>query len=265
MKLIGTALTLSILALLAVWYLPTMYWGYQISRAVSQAQSGDDAAFETVGELAEGPPLVAWLRNNKKLNAAFNPTDLTTGRYVSYKLAMPFEALLKPGETLPEPDFQELYAHARAPQTLAGYCFEVLGNLGTKCNVSKSNATLSRDGTVRIIGNLQYVPDYETGDPSVVKNGELISARVRLIAGRDLHNTLGNRAEVFEKARRICTEIRTLLGNCIISSISFEITPRDGVQILRASARFDAFADSTQYRRDSLQTAVDQIAEGLVN
>ena len=265
MKIIGTALTLSILALLAVWYFPTMYWGYQVSKNVAHVQAGDTEKFEELAELFDGPPLIAWLRRNKRMNATFNPSELTKGRYVLYKIEKPFEVLLQSGETAPDPAFNEHYAEARAPQTLVSPCPEVLQKLATKCDVAETSATISRDGMVRLSGQLQYVPSYDMGDPSAVRNGKLISANARLVEQHDLRNTPENRALMFERALHICAEVRTLLGNCVISAVRFDTSLRGEVETLNARASFDVYADSTQYRRDSLQAEVDGIAYNLLN
>ena len=265
MKLISTALTLIIVALLAVWYLPAMYWGFQITQQVNKAQSGDNSAFAEIGRLSEGPPLIAWLRRNKAVNAAFNPTELTSDRYVSYKLEMPAEEILKPGETSPHPDFLELYAHARAPQIIMEQCDEVLTSLGTVCDVAKTNARLSRDGTVRISGRLHYVPSYPMGDPSGVRNGKLISASTRMIQGYDTVDTPEIRALVFQQSLDICAKLRAALGNCVVSSIRLDSDPRGDTNTLGAMASFEVYADATRFRRDWLQTEVDAIAESVLN
>lgn len=265
MKLIGTALTLSVLALLAVWYVPAMMWGYKISREVARIEAGETQDHTSIAELSEGPPLVAWLRRNKRLNEAFNPTELTRERYVSYKFEMPFESLLKSGENAPDPAFKELYALARVPQTVMSRCPEILQHLGSKCDVAQTSATISRDGTARLSGQLHYVPSYEMGDPSTVSNGKLISARTRLIKQRELRNTPENRAVVFGRALDVCAKLRALIGNCVISSINMDVSSQGRIETLSATAHFDVYADSSQYRRDSLKSELDQIAYELLN
>ena len=262
MKGLSILVSLLIAGIAAAWYVPTMIWGYQITK---ESQSVDQDNGERLAELAIGPAPVRWFRNRKEMRGHYSLEDLTSYRSVAYSIEMPFEALLAPGESAPEEAYRELYAMARAPSRLIAMCPEILGALASKCDVGQSEGDIRRDGTVRVSGHLDYIPAYDIGDPSAVKNGEVVTSSARIVDHRELANTPENRAEAFRRSLSLCDTVREKFGNCVLASLRFSPDVYDGVETVSAMATFAVNADKTVYRRDSVQAELDRMAEVLLN
>jgi len=262
MKTLGILVSLLITGIAAAWYVPTMIWGYQITK---ESQTLDQDEDGKTAELQKGPAPVRWFRNRKELKGYFSLEDLTRYRSVSFTLNMPFEDILAPGEEAPEEIYRELYAMARAPSRLIAMCPEILGVVASKCDVGDSDGDVKRDGTVRLSGDLDYIPAYDIGDPSTVKNGEVVMVYATVAGRGELENTPEARKLVYQRTVSLCGALRERFGNCVISHLALTPSINRDSDTLAVSSDFAIYADKTVYRQKSVQAELDRMAEDLLN
>jgi len=217
-----------------------------------------------------GPAPVQWLRDRKDMHRLYSADTLTDGRRVALELQMPLTDILAPGEAVPNDALHELYAKARAPAILISYCPEILGPLGTRCDVLNTEGQLARDGQIRIKGSLSYLPSYEVGDLSAVENGEVLTGTITVIDRKDkLPFGPDSRADAIDEALRFCDLVRATFGNCLISRLTLSQKSTrsrdDPTLMLNASVQVSVFADNTLYRRESFRQELLRIQETLIN
>lgn len=241
--------------LLAVWYIPAMVWGVQITQAMSQFQKGDGTA---LASLLDGPAPLAWWRNRSELNETFSTDELNHRRKVSYEISVPFVDLLNPGEAAPDEVFRDVYASARAPARIMAFCPELLETLALRCDVTGTSARIDRDGTARIEGDLVYLPAYRMGDPSTVQNGDVFSARARLSQHEDSRE---GRAGAIGQALTVCDALRETFGNCVLTSLSAR-KRLDGSS--DPYAEFTVYANKAEHNRDTVRQEVERATAATI-
>ncbi|PRY78222.1 hypothetical protein CLV80_104187 [Yoonia maritima] len=253
------------LAIAAVWYIPAMYWGYQITNESQKMVAGEESNF---ANLLRGPAPLRWLRDRAELKNTYSEDELNGERTVSYSVSLPFSEIMKPGEEMPDEAYYDLYAIARAPQFLSEYCVEILGNFAKSCDVGRVRGEVNREGVATMQGELNYIPAYDYGDPSTVENGDLVRARVTILDRYESErpNSPETRAEVLAAAITLCEAVKQTFGNCMITDINLRphTNYRDEAEMLSATASITILADKTQYRSDSVQAEVNRVAERVL-
>lgn len=242
--------------LLAVWYIPAMVWGVQVTDAMNRFQNGETDALASI---AEGPAPLAWWRNRTELKETFDPVELNARRAVSLNIEMPFEDVLVEGEAMPDEALRSLYVQARAPAMLHPICAELLESLATRCDVGTSGGNASRDGTTaRMDVMFYYAPGYDMGDPSTVKRGDVFWGQVRLTDAGRVEQTAEGRAEAISRALSVCDAIREEFGNCVIGGLFFG--PYRQGDSVNVSARYNVFANTAEHDRRTVESAIKRIA-----
>jgi hypothetical protein len=263
-RILGIAIPL---VLGAIWYVPAMIWGYQITKASEAAYTGggNAEASETFAALLDGPAPLAWLRRNNELRDLYRTDELTRARVVTFHDEVGFESLLKSGEAIPDPAFQEIYVQARAPGVVAPFCAEVLQTIGRSCKVYDSEGRLLDSGRASLSGRMAYIPSYDMGDASTVNNGKVMTAYVTLSRDTDAPtpNDAASRIAYLNQAKAVCTELRSTYGNCVVGQVSFTVRDRADSRPLEATAQFEVYVDRTVVNRDALGSAAETINASL--
>ena len=262
MKGLGLLVSLLITGIAAVWYVPAIIWGYQITK---ESQNIGESGGTKMAELMKGPAPVRWFRNRNQMKGYYSLEDLTPYRTVAHSFIVPFESLLAPGEPVPGEEYHALYAMARAPALLASKCPEILGTLASKCDVGESKGELLRDGFVKIWGQLDYIPAYDIGDPSAVKNAKIMWGASIIVDRREKADTPENRAEAYKRSLLLCDRVREKFGNCLIEKLRFREDLHDGVETFSLMATLAVNADQTIYQPDDVRAEIDRMAESLLN
>lgn len=256
---------------LNVWGLNMSLWVNQ-TMAQNQAMIDGEDVIPQVRDMPTGP--LSWLRARADLRDTFTPDTLTNERYIIIEEVLDPQELLNPGEAMPNAAFIALYAGARAPARLIGYCADILATIGSSCDVIHTETRENREGKQELIGHLAYAPAVELGDPSVIENGDLISTRIALPFEGDLRpaNDAQTRQELITQAQGICDTIREQLGNCVLTQLHLDvnelwITDLEALptgtnpERLDVSARYTVYADETKMDR----TALRDLVAGIVN
>ncbi|MFO8126786.1 hypothetical protein [Yoonia sp.] len=200
-----------------------------------------------------------WLNDRPDLRDTFIPNEMTQARYVTVEKVLSAEELLNDGEQAPEDAFLGLYAAARAPAQLIAYCAEVIATIGTTCDLTHTQTRENREGKWVMNGRLSFIPSSDLGDPSLVENGQLLSARAVLPQEGDLRppNNAETRAAMLSQAQTLCDRLRDEFGNCVLTRVSLdvhelwitdlEVLPAGtNPQRLEATAEFTVYVDPMQ-------------------
>ncbi len=253
-------------------------WGFNMTQWVNNEVARNDAILNDAAVIPDAMPMptnpLDWLRSRADLRDTFTRDEITSDRIVVVQEIIDDTDLLRPGETLPDPVFLELYANARAPARLIAYCPDVLSAIGTACDVLRSEVRENRNGKLVLTGHLGFRPVAVLGDPSKVQEGVLISGRVELPYSGDLRpaNEPASRIKAMQDAQAICDQLRRQYGNCVLSRVSFDIDelwitdlevlpPGTNPQRLRTSATFKVYADSATLDHLSLMEQLHEMAK----
>ena len=254
-----------------VWNFSLSPWVNQVSHynAILRNQ-------ETTAALAsaKSPPPSAGVATRTKLRNVFSQDKLNSNRSVSLLLYVDINEMLKEGEEQPQDVYLALYAEARAPQYMNQFCIEILATVGTKCIVATTSATVVSGGTLRISGELNYVPSYHLGLPEKQNGAKLMQAEVGVsILNKGLLpiNNSKNRAAYLNRAKSICEGLKAQYGNCVITNISLKTNMLSADQIKDLSdgtnaERLDAhiglsvFAPETEESYAAFQERVRELA-----
>jgi len=210
-----------------------------------------------------------WLTDRPALRDTFIPVALTNARVITVDKIVSTEALLNEGEDAPAEELLELYAAARAPAQMAPFCAEIVATIGQSCDVTQTLVRQNRDGDWVMDATLAFLPAAELGDPSVVENGQLFTAKMTLPYEGDLRpaNDPQTRAALLAQAQEICDGLRQRLGTCVLTNVDFalevlwitdlEVQPAGtNPERIDAKAAFAIYADQTVWD----QSAIDDLA-----
>lgn len=253
-------LTGFVAALFFVFFqLPAMKWGADIA-SVQQRQ----AAGETVemGDLMKGPAPVRWWRDHKKLNDTFNATYLSEASQGHFVIILPFEDMLNPGEAMPDDVYKDVYVAARGPSHLIKLCTELLNTIAVKCDLSKPQGKIGRDGLAQVSGLLRYVPQDDPGILPETKEAEYMNLHFSLSGREEMPYTSEMRERAFTLAQSLCDALRLQAGNCVITRVDMKPQFRrgaEGVAVLEADARLTVFADPAQVDKKALDASLEQM------
>ena len=126
-----------------VWGFDVRVWAQQFLDQDNAEQQVETPVEEVVAEPV-GP--LDWMQDNPDMLALYTADAITPQRYIEVEQLIEPEELLNPGEALPEADLIEIYAAARAPARMIGYCNEVLDTIGNACDVIRTEVRDNRDG-----------------------------------------------------------------------------------------------------------------------
>lgn len=206
-------------------------------------------------------------RDHPKLLSYFASDDLSRHRRAEYYRPLPFEAILKDGEEVPDADLHALYALARAPKELMKLCDEMLAiGLARTCDVFDPRATMSRDGSIIMRGLLYHLPAYDTGNPTAVAYGDFFEIGAPITRDLNIADTPEGRQEVMQIALDACEALRQRIGTCVISLLEFDRPNRHRLREtdeVDASARFALFADRRHYRDKSAKALLLDILKDV--
>ena len=274
MRYLFGVMVLVLMALPLAWFYVAMFWGFTVSKDIAAFERGEDVLLPTAAPLR-------WLDDRTELRDAFTLDEITPARYIATRIELPFAEMLNPGEAMPKRELKDLYATLRAPALFAPLCDEILGHLATACDVGSFEGEVRHtgdregpwgkkerpeDGEAILHGRVRYVPAYAMGDPSIVPNGDLVSARIDLLDEGHVDNTPEGRRELFARALSLCGGLRVRFGNCVIRSVtlqpdqSYRNTGPNPYLDLRGKATFLVFADRTKYREASVRQELERIA-----
>lgn len=165
-------------------------------------------------------------REGREIDALFVPDNFTRRRSITYTETLSIDDLITEGETAPEPEFEELWMLARAPQYARDReCPVVLDTIGRACAVSTVKVDAQDSpGTYEIEAVVGYLPDHDLGSTKVDGPRDLYRARLRLpqrggIAVPAQERDTVKRA-LYEEVKRACDDIRQERGNCVISELN---------------------------------------------
>jgi len=214
-----------------------------------------------------------WLNDRPALRQVFIPDELTQDRFVTVTKIVSTADLLDSTEQMPPDALLELYAAARAPAQLAPYCAEIIATIGTSCDVAHTQSRQDRMGNWVLDGRLAYLPAATLGDPSVVENGQVFSAKVPLPYAGDLRpaNDAPSRRAILIQAQEVCDQLRARLGNCVLTGLTFELNelwitdlevlPDDtNPERLDATAEFTVYADQMTFAENSFAEIATTLA-----
>lgn len=215
-----------------------------------------------------------WLNDRPDLRDTFIPNEMTAARYVAVEKVLSAAELLNAGEEAPEDAFLGLYAAARAPALLTAYCAEVIATIGTTCDLTHAQTRENREGKWVMNGRLAFIPSSDLGDPSLVENGQLLSARAVLPQQGDLRppNSAETRAAMLGQAQMLCDRLRDEFGNCVLTRVSLDvhelwITDLEALpagtnpQRLEATAEFTVYVDPMQMDATGFADLVAEIVD----
>lgn len=252
---------------IAIWYGPATIWGAQITLA---HRPGAEVSADKMDDLAKGPGIVAIFRGRSEMKSLFGE-QFSTSRKVSYSARMPFDDILLPGEAMPDPVYFDAYAEARAGMMLSPNCEELLATIARDCETFSSKGRhLASSGPVNALAlyaDISYIPSYDLGDPSSVKNGRFREAIIGFLF-KDSANPAWTRRAVLGRALDICIKLRQNYGNCVIERISFkEGKTRDPLsqpnRYIRSSIVFSVYADDTKVGRDHIEDMAKSYNDAL--
>lgn len=252
-----------LVAYAVIWELPTLKWSYDLSSRTQGIAKGEDA---DMAELMKGPPQVRWWKNRTKLNDTFNTSFLSDARMVSVELPVALEDLLHPEEDMPEDAFKNVYVAARAPAHLMDLCRELLNTIAVKCDLSKPNGKIARDGVPELRGHLRFIPADAPGELPQTDEAEYTNLGVSLSDGQDLPFTTQGREVALKVAGELCRALRVQVGNCVVTRVNFrpQWTARvEGPLKLRASAVLTVYADPADIDQAALKDELNQLHEHL--
>ncbi len=253
-----------------VWGFDVRVWAQDL---MAQDATTPAAVEDTAAETPAAPtgPL-AWMQGDAALRDTFAADEITSERYVVFEELVEPEELLNLGEALPNEDLIELYAAARTPVRMIGYCSEVLATIGATCDVIHTEVSDNRDGRLQLSGRLGFAAGVRLGEPEQVENGALISTQVVLPFEGDLRpaNEPSSRIDMIRQAQSACDTLRAQFGNCVLTRVNLniyelwitdlEVLPAGtDPQRIEATARFTVYADSTEWDTQSFNTLVSEL------
>ena len=214
-----------------------------------------------------------WLNRRPELRDIFIADERTPARAIVIEEVASLEELFSEGEDIPSSSMIALYATARAPARLSGYCAEVIATIALSCEVLHTQTHQNPEGDWVMSGRLGFVPAAPLGDPSSVRNGQVFSAKALLPFEGNLRpaNIALSRAEMLTQAQDICDRLRDQLGNCVLTNVTFdvhelwitdlEVLPA-GTNPLRveATAEFTVYADATTLDQTGFEERVAALA-----
>jgi hypothetical protein len=238
-------------------------WGINMSMWVGEMTAANEAAIKGEGDLSDVRAMpsnpLSWLLNRVDLRDTFTTDEITNDRYIIFQKVITAQELLADGEAMPDEEFIPLYAAARAPAQLMPYCADVLETVGNACDVIHTTSRENREGKLLLVGRLAFTPVAPLGDPSTIEDGKLRNTTVTLPYEGDLRpaNDAASRKALLQQAQSICDELRTQLGNCVLTRVNFTIrelwiTDLEALpagtnpQRLETSAQFTVFLDETK-------------------
>lgn len=201
------------------------------------------APIASVGKFISG----AWFahQDRSEREEIFDATAMTIKRTVEFSRHVTIEDVLRPGETVPRPEFHHLYILARAPAFAMDECPRLLAELATTCVVGRTSVEPRDDGAYRLTTHYVYLPEQPFGDISQIARATLDREQVDLtpdirnaqVAAADLPAL---RLETYRAAMLACENLRQQTGSCAIGEISFDQTrqaeDRPGYYEVKASA-----------------------------
>ena len=256
-----------------VWFGAEMKWGRDVAqyqRAVANGELTPEQDREAFARIMEGPAPLEWWRTRGDLRAHFRLDELTDERTVQFSQRIAIESLLAPNEAPPHRALYQAYAAARAPGYFVANCAELLDTIASTCKVyhSEGEGPNRHYDSAGISSSLTYIPSYPLGDPTTVENGKMRTSYIGIDKDPDLLDGDSRRA-VYLRARDICAQVRSVLGNCVIENVRFDdgflrLSGRAaGVRPQTASVSITVFLDRTIYDRDDLDPIVEDIAAVL--
>lgn len=251
-------------------------WGMNMSLWANEVTAQNDAELSGEMPLPEVRPMptspLTWFKGRIDLRDTFSTDTLTNERYIVFEEVIEPEELLTTAEAMPNEDFVDLYAAARAPGRFIRYCEDVLQSIGHKCDVIHTDTRRNRQGKLELLGRLAFIPVVDLGDPSTVENGQLISTQIMLPYDGDLApaNDAKTRVDLIRQAQAVCDDLRDQLGNCVLSRVAFDVSELwitdlerlpagTNPERLETMARFTVFADETKMNRGTFRDMVAAI------
>ncbi|UWR24554.1 hypothetical protein [Sulfitobacter sp. S190] len=266
MKYLYPLVVAVIVGLSALWYVPSMIWGYQVSMATTR---GSDVSPERFAELIKGPAPVRWIRGRKEMRAYYDMAQFSKRRTVRVQFERRFDSLLAEGEAAPDPALHLLYAKARAPQLLTTFCAELLVGYASSCLVGEADARLRDGGRVDLSGSLQIVPRFHPGAVADVENGEFIKVYADLALNAAREFTPETRALMSRRAVALCAALRAEFGNCVVGNLQLRTQGRgpDAARTytMQASAQLVVYADRIRVGKDDVTQVVEDGRRILVS
>lgn len=152
-------------------------------------------------------------------------------RLVTASIPVEVKALLQPGETAPEKDFEEVFVKARAVKLAEAECDALEMELASQCKVERTYVREYK-GDYTLTMTLQFVqqqPFFPALDDGTVQTEGVKYSYQELsqdLALKDKGDRAmpsqmaRHRAKFYARAVRQCDKLRSRAGNCAISNIS---------------------------------------------
>ncbi|WP_342068760.1 hypothetical protein [Yoonia algicola] len=243
--------------------------GFNIGKVLSERATATSSASLMPNLMRDQatPDQSAWLNARPELRGIFNPDERTPARVITIEEIVSTEDLFLDGEAIPQNSLIALYAAARAPARLSGYCTEVIATVGLSCDVIHAETHQNGKGDWVMTGQLAFVPAADLGDPAVVTNGQIFSTTALLPYPGDLRpeNATASRAGMLTQAQDVCDTLRKQFGNCVLTNVTFEVSELwiTDLEVLPAGTnpmRVEATAEFTVYA-DEMTTDQNSFAE----
>jgi hypothetical protein len=221
-----------------------MAYGLFMTRLVSETAVVADGGEPGIA-MRTGLSALGWLADREQARqweALASASGLSERRHVAFFEVVPLEALLRPGEALPDAAFRDVYAEARAGSyAQERECWRIVSTIAQACVVVDSSAARTPDGTYRIEAKLAFAPP-----PGETLSADAAGADVRTeivplgqpqrgIAAADVPKA---REAAYVAAQRHCETVRAAAGSCAIEWIGFDTRPKsDGLFDISGEAR----------------------------
>lgn len=161
--------------------------------------------------------------------------DPVRQRIVGFNAYVDLRDMLQAGEEMPDADFADVFAAARANAFAEAECGRVLKKLASKCEVDHVAAHRARDedGVYNISATLRFVQKEALGavDPAArlayrELRKPLNDGGRAVIVMRD--EAARQREKFYEAAARACGKLRRSEGNCAVYRITVRANPNRG-------------------------------------
>ena len=234
-----------IVLLFAAPFIYINWWGVKMSAWTAQVQSANelsvsgDTPMIAMPEIPDMP--FSWLRRGIDRQRTTSQTFLNGDRVVIVSEYLGIEDVLKPGETAPDPAFDELYVTARAPAYMIERCDEVLDTLATRCGLIKTKVETQKNGEFRVTARLAYIPAYEIG-PTDELGAEFVHTRLEGERAYGVNlpaQTADNRIAALDRSRRGCDALRETYKSCVVAFVRFDHIRLKGSEIENAAPGTD--------------------------
>ncbi|MBM7066849.1 hypothetical protein [Actibacterium sp. 188UL27-1] len=193
--------------------------------AMVEEQTNPTGGFQTADNRSitvlspNGKPAQSW-----DIGAHMAPGEFSDRREVSATRLIDIRELLGDGETLPEPDFLDLFVEARLARLAERECAILREKIASTCTANSFRSRAIEGNIYRVSVDMRFISRVPVGP--VPESDQLILTERRFDFDSDLTNSQDQAAQdaaqalLYSGALTACNEIRAQFGNCAIKTVS---------------------------------------------